>query len=94
MGERIEGRRFLVRGRVQGVGFRWWTEREARRLGVRGTVRNRSDGAVEVYAVASPGVLDRFGGALADGPPAARVDGVEWGQWAPEADPEGFLILR
>ena len=43
-------RRFLVRGRVQGVGFRWFVEREAHMLGIAGWVRNNSDGSVEVMA--------------------------------------------
>ena len=43
-------RRFLVRGRVQGVGFRWFVEREAQMLGIAGWVRNNADGAVEVFA--------------------------------------------
>ncbi len=43
-------RRYLVTGRVQGVGFRWFVEREARLIGVGGWVRNRDDGAVEVLA--------------------------------------------
>ena len=42
---------FLVRGRVQGVGFRWFVEREAKILGISGWVRNNSDGSVEVLAI-------------------------------------------
>jgi len=46
----VEARRFVVRGRVQGVGFRWFVEREAHILGIAGWVRNNADGGVEVLA--------------------------------------------
>jgi len=70
-------RRFLVRGRVQGVGFRWFVESEARLLGVAGWVRNNSDGAVEVYAQGTREQLSTLYGRLQKGPRAARVDQVE-----------------
>lgn len=63
----------IVQGRVQGVGFRWWTRREAARLGLRGTVRNRPDGTVEVHAAGRPDSLEQFRAALEVGPPGARV---------------------
>src|SRR6266446_4445345 len=50
MTEDAQARRFVVRGRVQGVGFRWFVEREAHLLGVYGWVRNNADGSVEVLA--------------------------------------------
>ena len=53
MGSTRMFRRYLVTGRVQGVGFRWFVEREARLIGVGGWVRNRDDGAVEVLASGS-----------------------------------------
>lgn len=92
--EELRGRRFLVSGRVQGVGFRWWTAREARRLGVAGMVRNREDGRVEVHAVGSPETLDRFAVLLGSGPPMARVDGVEVEDWSPGAGSDVFEIQR
>jgi acylphosphatase len=46
----IEAKRYVVRGRVQGVGFRWFVEREAHMLGIAGWVRNNHDGSVEVLA--------------------------------------------
>ena len=55
----IEARRFVVRGRVQGVGFRWFVEREAHILGIAGWVRNNSDGGVEVHA---QGTRDQLSG--------------------------------
>ena len=74
-------RRYLVSGLVQGVGFRWTTARLARSLGIRGTVRNLPDGAVEVEAHGPPELLDRFRDVLGSGMPgrvdAVRVDPIE-----------------
>jgi acylphosphatase len=72
-----QARRFLVRGRVQGVGFRWFVEREAHILGVAGWVRNNADGSVEVLAIGSNEQLTGLGSRLRSGPRAARVDDVE-----------------
>jgi acylphosphatase len=72
-----QARRFLVRGRVQGVGFRWFVEREAHILGVAGWVRNNADGSVEVLAIGSRDQLLAFHSRLRAGPRAARVDEVE-----------------
>jgi acylphosphatase len=69
--------RFLVRGRVQGVGFRWFVEREAHLLGIAGWVRNNSDGSVEVLAIGSREQLLGLQSRLRAGPRAARVDDVE-----------------
>lgn len=68
--------RYLVRGRVQGVGFRWFVLGTARELGVRGWVRNRADGGVEAVAEGAPDALGRLRRALESGPPGARVDDV------------------
>jgi len=73
----VEARRFLVRGRVQGVGFRWFVEREAHMLGVAGWVRNNHDGSVEVLAQGTRDQLLGLHGRLREGPRAARVDAVE-----------------
>ena len=70
-------RRYLVTGRVQGVGFRWFVEREARLIGVGGWVRNRDDGRVEVLASGSNAQLGSLYDKLRAGPPAARIDKVE-----------------
>ncbi|HYW09084.1 MAG TPA: acylphosphatase [Longimicrobium sp.] len=70
-------RAFRVTGRVQGVGFRWWTRLQARRLQVEGTVRNLSDGSVEVRARGGEVALEQLRHLLASGPPGARVDSVE-----------------
>lgn len=73
----ILARRFVVRGRVQGVGFRWFVEREAHMLGIAGWVRNNHDGSVEVLAQGTRDQLSGLHGRLRDGPRAARVDAVE-----------------
>ena len=70
-------RRFLVRGRVQGVGFRWFVEREAHLLGIAGWVRNNVDGSVEILAIGSREQLLGLQSRLRAGPRAARVDDVE-----------------
>lgn len=69
-------RRYVVRGRVQGVGFRFYVEREAHMLGIAGWVRNNSDGSVEVLAMGTPHQLAGLRGRLRAGPRAARVDDV------------------
>ena len=70
-------KRFIVKGRVQGVGFRWFVEREAAMLGLAGWVRNNDDGTVEVLASGSDEQLESLRGKLKQGPRAARVDIVD-----------------
>jgi acylphosphatase len=69
--------RFLVSGRVQGVGFRASTWEQASRLGLRGYVRNLDDGRVEVVAAGADDALDVLAGWLSQGPPMSRVDIIE-----------------
>ena len=66
-------RKYLVSGRVQGVGYRVFVQRTARELGVRGWARNLEDGRVEVVGIGSPHQLDDLEGELRLGPPAAEV---------------------
>jgi len=73
----IQACRYLVRGRVQGVGFRWFVEREAHLLGITGWVRNNHDGSVEVLAQGTRDQLSGLRSRLREGPRAARVDSVE-----------------
>ncbi|HYM49310.1 MAG TPA: acylphosphatase [Candidatus Limnocylindrales bacterium] len=84
MGDRPSRRRLRaeVIGHVQGVGFRFFAEAHARRLGLQGYVRNRYDGAVEVEAEGESDDLDRFVDALRQGPRAARVSEVRT-SWLP-----------
>lgn len=91
-GEEMAREAFIIRGRVQGVGFRWWTRREAVRLGVVGSVRNLPDGTVSVRAVATPAVLERFRGVLSSGPPLARVDRIVEIEFGTGSEPAEFTI--
>ena len=77
MTEDVQARRFVVRGRVQGVGFRWFVEREAHILGIAGWVRNNANGSVEVLAQGTRDQLSGLHARLREGPRAARVDEVE-----------------
>ncbi|MEX2264764.1 MAG: acylphosphatase [Bryobacteraceae bacterium] len=85
-------RRFFVRGRVQGVGFRYFVERIAADLKLTGYARNLDDGRVEVYAVGAPRDLDRLAPLLWKGPRFADVRGVEE-QEAPVQQYDSFRIL-
>lgn len=85
--------RYVVRGRVQGVGFRWFVLRQAERLGIHGWARNLSDGGVEVVADATTEHLATLETALRRGPVAARVDSVEKTDLSHQADiPKTFDI--
>jgi acylphosphatase len=88
-----EARRFTVSGRVQGVGYRYFALRSARRHGVRGTVRNAPDGTVEVAAEGEPAALDAFRAELERGPAIGRVDRLAE-QAAPVAGYDDFQIIR
>lgn len=68
--------RYVVAGRVQGVGYRYFVLRQAEVLGVSGYARNRSDGSVEVVAEGSDTALADFEARLRDGPTFAEVTGV------------------
>jgi acylphosphatase len=88
----VQARRFIVRGRVQGVGFRWFVEREAHMLGIAGWVRNNHDGSVEVLAQGTRDQLSGLHGRLREGPRAARVDAVEVSDQQPVAGLSSFRI--
>jgi len=88
----IEAKRYVVRGRVQGVGFRWFVEREAHMLGIAGWVRNNHDGSVEVLAQGTRDQLSGLHGRLRDGPRAARVDAVEVSEATPVQGLSSFRI--
>jgi len=88
----IEARRFVVRGRVQGVGFRWFVEREAHILSIAGWVRNNHDGSVEVLAQGTRDQLAGLRSRLREGPRAARVDAVEESEARATAGLNSFRI--
>ncbi|HEX4155557.1 MAG TPA: acylphosphatase [Acidobacteriaceae bacterium] len=67
---------FLIRGRVQGVGFRWFVHREAAELNLRGWVRNTESGDVEVLAAGDPEDLADLRAELHQGSRGSRVDNV------------------
>lgn len=86
---------YHVTGRVQGVGFRWWTRSLAVRLGVTGSVRNLPDGSVAVHARGTDDQLRHLAAELADGPPGARVSSVDPLPFSSDGLSEGeFVILR
>jgi len=69
--------RLVVRGSVQGVGYRWSMVEEARRLGIRGWVRNRRDGTVEAMVLGPPDAVDRIVAWARRGPRSSVVDAVD-----------------
>ncbi|MCH7493737.1 acylphosphatase [bacterium] len=87
-------RHYIVRGRVQGVGFRWFTRQEALTLGLSGWTRNRRDGSVEVLVNGPSEALEEMDHTIVQGPPTARVDAVD-SDGGENADkvPLGFEIL-
>jgi acylphosphatase len=85
-------RRYVVQGRVQGVGFRWYVEREAQMLGLIGWVRNNYDGSVEVLATGSREQLGQLRERLQIGPRAARVDQVSESEAPPVKGMKTFRI--
>lgn len=68
---------FVVRGRVQGVGFRWFVREQAKRLDLAGWVRNRPDGGVEVAAEGDDASIEALRRVVGQGPQGAAVDRVE-----------------
>lgn len=70
-----------ISGRVQGVGFRWWTRDQAGRLGLRGWVRNRRDGSVEAVFIGPAATVEEMVALCHEGPPAARVETVVTQPW-------------
>ena len=88
----LTARHFLIRGRVQGVGFRYFAWELARREGLSGYIRNQPDGVVEAMAEGDLEAVDRFERGLRMGPPAARIEDVQVDDVAPTGRITGFSI--
>ena len=89
----LTSRRFVISGRVQGVGFRYFVQSVAIREGLSGWVRNLDDGRVETAASGDKDAVDRFEHALREGPSSARVDSVAVDDTFPMSDhASGFRI--
>jgi len=85
-------RRYIVRGRVQGVGLRWFVEKEASEIGVVGWVRNNENSTVEVLATGTSEQLSALHKCLREGPRASRVDEVEVSEAQPVEGLKSFGI--
>ena len=90
MAERLH---MVIKGRVQGVGFRYSAYRQAQSLGLTGWVRNRSDGTVEAEFEGARGALDSMLAWAKEGPPLARVSSVET-TWFDTATGYGDIEIR
>lgn len=88
--DEITTMRLIIVGRVQGVGFRAFAMREAQALGLKGWVRNRSDGSVEAVASGSDQAIKDFVGKCTRGPAAARVTHIDLERVDPP-DEKGFV---
>jgi acylphosphatase len=84
--------RMIISGRVQGVGFRYFTQRAAVRLGVTGWVKNLPTGEVEVRAMGAPAALAAFRQQLRQGPPGSRVEDLSEKELAAAGDWNRFEI--
>jgi acylphosphatase len=85
-------RRYLISGRVQGVGFRYFTEAAAAREGLHGWVRNLPDGRVEIDVEGEAEAVERFERNVRHGPPGARVSDVHVDDGVPQRRESGFSV--
>jgi acylphosphatase len=88
----LVARRYVISGRVQGVGFRYFTADAADSEGLHGWVRNLSDGRVEIFAEGDVEAVDRFERRVRQGPRGARIDSVEVDHVPPAGGAGGFFI--
>jgi acylphosphatase len=82
----------VVRGRVQGVGFRYYVVREARRLGLSGWVANEHDGSVRAVVEGAPEAIDRIEHLLRTGPPGSIIEGVSLVRMPGTGRFDGFAV--
>lgn len=94
MSQQQETIKARVTGRVQGVGYRAWVQREAQRAGLEGWVRNEADGSVAMLIAGPQARVSEMLALLWKGPPAASVAGVESEEVSPERPLTGFQIRR
>ena len=91
MSVELTARRFLICGRVQGVGYRYFAQKAATQWNLRGYARNLEDGSVEIYAIGTAGQLSELAGTLRTGPPFSDVRSVDVQEAALE-NHKGFRI--
>lgn len=84
----------IVRGLVQGVGYRWFAARRAESLGIRGSASNRFDGTVDILAVGEEGALEAFVRELRVGPRSAHVTDLTVEAIIPGSVGHGGFIIR
>jgi acylphosphatase len=90
----LDALRLVVRGRVQGVGFRWFVRESARAAGLAGWVRNNPDGSVELAASGPASALEALRAAVREGPAGARVTEVDELPVEPGTLPHPFTVHR
>jgi acylphosphatase len=91
MSASLAASRFLIQGRVQGVGYRYFAQKAAAQLNISGYARNLEDGSVEIYAVGRESDVSEFAGRLRNGPPFSEVRSVDRQEAAVERH-SGFRI--
>ena len=89
----VEARRWIVSGRVQGVGYRYYARQAAQTLGVRGWIRNLPDGSCELQVAGSAELLQRFHADLMRGPRGSRVDDIAEERLVQVPDWQSFQIV-
>ena len=87
-------RRYRIEGRVQGVGFRYFTQQQAARLGLSGWVGNLCDGAVEALASGTAAQLAEFEDELRRGPGSGLVTNLRWDENSDDVDSSGPFRIR
>ena len=92
--ERTVARRYIVRGRVQGVGFRAFVTEIADAFGVSGWVQNNHDGSVEVFVQGTESVLPAFTEQIEIGSSVSRVDSLDIEETEPDSGLQGFSVRR
>ena len=90
----LVARRFVVSGRVQGVGFRFFVAEAAQGEGLHGWVMNRDDGCVEAHAEGEREAVERFERRIRRGPPGSRVETVQVDDDVPAGRATGFMIRQ